>query len=58
VLKRIFGKRDKITGGWEILHNEEPHNLYSSPNIIRMFKPMRMKWECSMHTAKMNACRV
>jgi hypothetical protein len=31
---RIFGpKRDKVTGGWTKLHNEELHNLYSSPNI-------------------------
>jgi hypothetical protein len=37
VLRRIFGpKRDKVTGGWRKLHNEELHNLYSSPSIIRM----------------------
>jgi hypothetical protein len=36
---RIFGpKRDEVTGGWRKLHNEELHNLYSSPNIIRMFQ--------------------
>jgi hypothetical protein len=27
-----------VTGGWRKLHNEELHNLYSSPNIIRMIK--------------------
>jgi hypothetical protein len=28
VLRRIFGpKRDKVTGGWRKLHNEELHNL-------------------------------
>jgi hypothetical protein len=38
-LRRIFGpKRGEIIGGWRKLRNEEPHNLYSSPNIIRMFK--------------------
>jgi hypothetical protein len=26
------------------LHNEELHNLYSSPDIIRMIKPRRMRW--------------
>jgi hypothetical protein len=26
------------------LHNEELHNLYSSPNIIRMIKSRRMRW--------------
>jgi hypothetical protein len=37
VLRRIFGpKRDRVTGGWRKLHNEELHNLYSSPSIIRM----------------------
>jgi hypothetical protein len=37
VLRRIFGpKRDEVTGGWRKLHNEELHNLYSSPNIITM----------------------
>jgi hypothetical protein len=36
---RIFGpKRDEVTGGWGKLHNEELHNLYSSPSIIRMIK--------------------
>jgi hypothetical protein len=39
VLRRIFGpKRDEVTGGWRKLHNEELHNLYSSPRIIRMIK--------------------
>jgi hypothetical protein len=32
VLRRIFGpKRDEVTGKWRELHNEELHNLYSSP---------------------------
>jgi hypothetical protein len=39
VLRIIFGpKRDEETGGWRELHNEELHNLYSSPNIIRVIK--------------------
>jgi hypothetical protein len=45
VLRRIFGpKRDKVTGDWRKLHNEELHNLCSWPNIIRMFKSRRMRW--------------
>jgi hypothetical protein len=45
VLRRIFEpKRDKIIRGWRKLHNEELHNLYSSPSIIRMIKPRRMRW--------------
>jgi hypothetical protein len=39
VLRRIFGpKRDKVMGEWRKLHNEELHNLYSSPDIIRQVK--------------------
>jgi hypothetical protein len=35
VLRRIFGsKRDEVTGGWRKLHNEELHNLYSSPSLL------------------------
>jgi hypothetical protein len=41
---RIFGpKRDEETGGWRKLHNEELHNLYSSPSIFRI-KSRRMIW--------------
>jgi hypothetical protein len=37
VLRRIFGpKRAEVIGGWRKLRNEELHNLYSSPSIIRM----------------------
>jgi hypothetical protein len=44
VLRRIFGpKRDGVTGGWRKLYNEELHNLYSSPSIIRMIKS-RVRW--------------
>jgi hypothetical protein len=43
VLRRIFEpKRDEVIGGWRKLHNEELHNLYCSPNIIRMIKSRRM----------------
>jgi hypothetical protein len=31
-----------VTGGWRKLHNEELHNLYSSPSIIRMIKSSRI----------------
>jgi hypothetical protein len=40
---RIFGpKRDEMMGGWRKLHDEELHNLYSSPSIIRMVKSRRI----------------
>jgi hypothetical protein len=33
-----------VTGQWRKLHNEELHNLYSSPNIIRLIKSRRIRW--------------
>jgi len=45
VLRRIFGpRRDKVTGEWKRLHNEELNDLYSSPNIVRVIKSRRMRW--------------
>jgi hypothetical protein len=45
VIKRICGPKSvEVTGDWRKLHNEELHNLYSLPNIIRMIKPRRMRW--------------
>jgi hypothetical protein len=42
---RIFGpKRDEVIGGWRKLHNEELHNLYSSPTVITIIKSKRMRW--------------
>jgi hypothetical protein len=56
VLRRIFGpKRDDETGGWIKLHNEELHNLYSSPSIIRVIKSRRMRW--AGHVARMEEKR-
>jgi hypothetical protein len=56
VLRRIFGpKRDEVTGGWRILHNEELHGLYSSPSIVRVIKARRMRW--AGHVARMGVVR-
>jgi hypothetical protein len=39
VLRRLFEpKGDEVIGGWRKLHDEELHNLYSSPSIIRIIK--------------------
>jgi hypothetical protein len=44
VLWRIFGPQgDEITEDWRKLHNEELHNVHSSPSIIRMIKSGRMR---------------
>jgi hypothetical protein len=41
---RIFGpKRGGVTGGCRKLHNEELHDLYSSPSIIRIIKSRKMR---------------
>jgi hypothetical protein len=37
-------KRDEVTGEWRKLHNEELHNLNSTPDIIRQVKSRRMRW--------------
>jgi hypothetical protein len=44
-----------VTGGWRKLHNEELHNLYSSPSIIRIIKSRRMRW--AGHMARMGEKR-
>jgi hypothetical protein len=44
VLRRIFGpKRDEVMGEWRKMQNEELHDLYSSPSIIRIIKSRRMR---------------
>jgi hypothetical protein len=40
-----------VTGDRRKLHNEELHDLYSSPSIIRMIKSRRMRW--AGHVARM-----
>jgi hypothetical protein len=49
-----------VTGGWRKLHNEELHNFYSSPSIIRMIKSRIMRWagHVSRMGAKRNAYRI
>ena len=52
VLRRIFGpKRDEVTDEWSKLYNEELNDLYSSPNIVRVIKSIRMRW--AGHVARM-----
>jgi hypothetical protein len=41
---------------WRKLHNEQLNNLYSSPNIVRMIKSIRMRW--AGHVARMGERKV
>jgi hypothetical protein len=44
VLRRIFlPEREEVGTGWRKLHNEELHNLYTSPNIIRVINSRRIR---------------
>jgi hypothetical protein len=40
---------------WRKLHNEELHDLYSSPTIVRVIKTRRMRW--AGHVAQMREGR-
>jgi hypothetical protein len=56
VLRMIFGpRRDDVTGEWRKFHNEELHDLYSSPSIIRIIKPRKMR--STEHVARMGEKR-
>jgi hypothetical protein len=56
VLRRIFvPKRDEVTEEWRRLHNKELYALYSSPNIIGVTKPRRLRW--AGHVARMGERR-
>jgi hypothetical protein len=41
---KIFGPKREEDGSWRKLHNDELHDLYSSPNIVRVIKSRRKRW--------------
>ncbi|KAJ4448338.1 hypothetical protein ANN_10353 [Periplaneta americana] len=56
ILRKIFGtKRDEITGEWRKLYNAELHALYSTPDIIRNIKSIRLRW--AGHVGRMGESR-
>jgi hypothetical protein len=48
---KIFGPKREEDRSWRKLRNDELHNLYSSPNIVRVIKSRRMRW--AGHVARM-----
>jgi hypothetical protein len=55
VLRRIFGPKREEDGSWRKLYNDELHDLYSLPNIVRAIKSRRMRW--AGHVARMGEGR-
>jgi hypothetical protein len=55
VLRKIFGPKREEDGSWRRLHNDELHDLYSSPNIVRVIKSRRRRW--AGHVARMGEGR-
>jgi hypothetical protein len=51
MLRKIFGPKREEDGSWRKLHSDELHNLYSSPNIVRVIKSRMMRW--AGHVARM-----
>ena len=51
ILRRVFGPKRDDNGEWRKLHHEELHSLYHSPNIVRVIKSRKLRWEG--HIARM-----
>jgi hypothetical protein len=56
VLRTILEhKRDELTSEWSKLHKEQPQDLYTSANVIRVINLRRMRW--AVHLAGMGEIR-
>jgi hypothetical protein len=59
VPRRIFvRKRSEVREGWTKLHNEELHDLYCSPNMIRMVHSKRMRSTGHVARIRGRECKV
>jgi hypothetical protein len=54
--ENIWTKREEVAGGWRRLHNEELHDLYTSPHVIRVIKSRRLKRD--VHVARTGEMRI
>ena len=50
ILRQMFGPERDAIGEWKMFHDEELHNLYRSPNIVRVIKSKRFK--CAGHVGR------
>jgi hypothetical protein len=50
-LRRIFGLKREEDVSWRKLHNDELHDLYTSPNFVRAIKSRKIRWV--RHVARM-----
>jgi hypothetical protein len=55
VLRKIFGPKREGDASYRKLRIDELHGLYSSPNIVRVIKSRKMRWEG--HVARMRKGR-
>ena len=49
--RRIFVPKREVNIEWRMLHKEELHSFYRSPNIVRLTKFRRLRW--ADHIARM-----
>jgi hypothetical protein len=56
VLRKIFGPKREEDTSWRELHNDELHNLFSSPNIFRVLRARRLRW--AGHVTRMGEGRI
>jgi hypothetical protein len=54
ILRRIFGPKRYEINRWRMFYKEELHILYYSPNLVKLIKSKRLRWEG--HEAGMEDC--